>query len=249
MKTDKITEYLALDHFYVAMDLKSVRTLSVMTKKLRGCTHKLVKSGDDTWEGVYLHSRTGAYFELVHAKSTVACGLAMSARLVQYCDIRKIRRQFPKLKWLLGHRIFKKNQPWFDYLSIKNKNNSGMYAWLMHYHFFHRPRRTFYGLSVDRFVKLKLILGKNNLNDLKTHIAWVPKQKIYSSSKVKIIIPDREFSEFIVDIKLVSGDQMLTFDSLEIEPIKNHKKIKSFNTEGYSFVTLKNGNWLLRKIT
>ena len=222
MSTSSIRERLALDHFYIPASADELGALSKMTSGLRDSSYSRIVSGDDHWEGVYIPSRTGDYFEIVHYPRAAPLGLAFSPAKPQYTDARKLAKEFPALAWKRGSRLTDTHQPWFDWLSLSDDADPTfppIKAWAMHYHFTHWPQSTTPSgpRVIDRFKRVELILGRDIVPSLRALVPWIPGSQRWGDGKIALVLPLRDGHELLIDIRLKDGDERLSFLSLEME--------------------------------
>lgn len=222
MSNPSIRERLALDHFYVPATSEELSALSEMIPRLRDSVHSRVVSGNDHWEGIYISSRIGDYFEIVLDPRASNLGLAFSPLKPQYTDSRKISDEFPALNWKKGSRLTESSQPWFDWLSLTDDSDPivpAVNAWVMHFHFSHwgQTRMPSAPRVIDRFKKINFIMGRDRVPDLRAQIPWLPGLQNWSNSGAALLLPLRDGHQFEVDIATIDGSTPLTFRSLEME--------------------------------
>lgn len=221
MSNPSIRERLALDHFYIPATSEELAALSTMTSRLRDSVHSRVVSGADHWEGIYISSRIGDYFEIVLDPRASALGLAFSPLKPQYTDARKIADEFPALDWKKGSRLTESNQPWFDWLSLSDDSDpviAAVNAWVMHFHFSHweQARMPSGPRVIDRFKRIDLILGRDRVPDLRAKVPWLPGSQNWGKAQATLSLPLRDGHRFEVGITLIDGGAPLSFRSLEM---------------------------------
>lgn len=217
-----IRNALVLDHFYIGVSDEQFQMLLPLADSLKSCFNKHVKSGDDSWEGIYLSSRTGAYFEILRERRSESLGLAFSAYRPQYCDVMQIKDELKDLDWKSYQRNWEDNSPWFDSLSLGSYcdvQETFFNAWLMQYHFNPRPVDSLVPLSVravDRFQTIDLELGKRHLDEVRKLSSWFPGVLKFENDNICFRLPDRDGSTFEVNVKLVDADVRFRFKSLKM---------------------------------
>lgn len=222
MAIPSIRERLALDHFYISVTSEELAALSTMTSRLRDSLHSRVVSGADHWEGIYISSRIGDYFEIVLDPRASSLGLAFSPLKPQYTDARKIAEEFPALDWKKGARLTETKQPWFDWLSLSDDSDpiiAAVNAWVMHFHFSHweQNRMPSGPRVIDRFNRIDLNMGRDRVPDLRAKIPWLPGSQNWRNAQAALSLPLRDGHRFEVGITLIDGDAPLSFRSLEME--------------------------------
>ncbi len=211
---------LVLDHFYIGLDDDAFEKLLPLTQLFKNCEHSKVTSGAESWEGIYLQSRTGAYFEIVRDREVHGLGLALSAAKPQYTDTRKIVEELPELPWKTGTRVDEGGAPWFDWITLSDYldiHATFFNAWIMNYRFNHRDSsHTVSPCSVDRFKEIHLDLGRDNVSEVERLSSWLPGTREIKENLIQFELPDREGSSFIVFIHLVDGKSQFRFKSLDL---------------------------------
>jgi hypothetical protein len=222
MTNPSIRERLVLDHFYIPVTSEELASLSKMTSRLRDSVHSRVVSGDDHWEGIYITSRIGDYFEIVRYPRASNLGLAFSPAKPQYTDARKIAEELPNLDWKRGARVTKSNQPWFDWLSLSDDSDPvipAVKAWVMHYHSSHQEQTRMPSgpRVIDRFKKIELTVGRDLIPALRVLIPWLPGSQTWGENKASLLLPLRDGHHFEVRISIIDGKIPLSFRALEME--------------------------------
>lgn len=249
-----IRKRLVLDHFYLGFNTEEINDLKKITKIFKRCNHSKVKSGKDAWEGVYLYSNIGSYFEMILDKEKYGFGIATSGQPVQYVDVTKIIEKLPNLPWTKGKRkLGETKKTWFEWISLKpfkhKSEYSPFYTWLMRYYLvdWSIKDRKIEQCSIDRFLSLKIEVGKDHIDYIKYHSQWLPGKATVNRTSVEIIIPNRDFGEFKINIKLVPGDMKPKFRSLTMQ-ICPGKSIKLVSLKHFKFKQSSNTVILTRKL-
>lgn len=222
MPDSSIRDRLTLDHFYISATSEELAALSKMTSHLRDSVHSRVVSGDDHWEGIYISSRIGDYFEIVLDPRSSSLGLAFSPLRPQYTDSRMIAEEFPELHWRKGSRLTESRQPWFDWLSLSDDSDPvipAVNAWVMHFHFSHweRGRGPTRPNVIDRFKRIELVAGRDGVAAMRALLPWLPGSQDWTDSGAVLSLPLRDGHRFQVDISIIDGSSPLSFRSVEME--------------------------------
>ena len=104
---------LTLDHTYISLPENSFKKYIDFFKELNGM-HSVVNSSDDSWEGLYLKSRIGDYFEILNNKRNGGFGLALSPLRPMHVDVSNIIKEQPNLDWKYGKRLDGQNRRWLE---------------------------------------------------------------------------------------------------------------------------------------
>lgn len=222
MTMPSIRERLFLDHFYIPATSEELAALSKMTSHIRDSVHSRVASGGDHWEGIYISSRIGDYFEIVRYPRASSLGLAFSPAKPQYTDARKIEEEFPELDWKKGSRPTETNRPWFDWFSLTDDSDPvipPVNAWVMHYHFSHWEQAKIPSgpRVIDRFKRLDFTVGRDHVRALRAQIPWLPGSQSWNEERAVLSLPIRDGHHFEVQLSIADGPGPLSFRSLEME--------------------------------
>jgi hypothetical protein len=191
---------LVLDHFYFCFDDKAFADLVDIFGSLPGSKHSKVKSGSDSWEGLYLRMRTGSYIELLKDRRMNGFGVAISAARLHLLNPTRLRDEFPNLNWENGQRVNADGNPWFDWLSLcKYTNHSEIYfnAWLMHYHSNHvTPVQKIDRSFFDSVLAVKIACNPSMPSLISEQGFWIPGNHDFSNAASgNLKVPDRDGSE------------------------------------------------------
>ncbi len=213
-----VRDYLALDHFYIAFPPEEFEKLLPLTSILRNCFHFKVKSGNDSWEGIYMQNRTGSYWEIVKDSKVNGFGAAFSAFALPGVDVRQIIKEMPALAWKKGTRLTPEGVPWFDWLSLGEYLDiykTFFNVWIMHYHT--QLKRPFNppDSNINRFSKIHLTLGQAHKKIVKALSEWLPGTRFINEKQVKFVVPNRDRNDFEILIELIPGDGRFEFKSLD----------------------------------
>lgn len=219
---------LCLDHSYINLQSEAFDQLLPLSSRLRGVDHVKTVSGNESWEGIYLLSRTGAYFEILREYREGAIGIGISPMRPYYVDASKITEAYPELSWKKGTRTFKDGQAWFDWFStidFTTVTDTIFDPWVMKYHLSHRDSGVASSrpLSIDRFRKLNLELGSSHVSFLRRTSSWLPGVKSFADDEITFTIPDREGSSYQIAIVVVPGDSKFKFKSLEMDLVRGEQ--------------------------
>ncbi|MCM2279138.1 MAG: hypothetical protein NDJ89_13765 [Oligoflexia bacterium] len=216
-----IENQLVLDHFYISLDAESFDSLLPLTAGLKNAVHSKVQTDNGSWEGIYIKCRTGCYFEILKERRPGGLGIAISPIYPHYVDAAKICERYPALPWRSGTRRLPDGQPWFDWLTLGdylNIEDTFFNSWLMKYHLSHRDNRPEVArCTIDRYCRLELRLGIENLEALKQLGAWLPGRQRLSETKYLLELPDRDGNDLQIAINLIPGASRFKFLSIDME--------------------------------
>jgi len=121
----KISELLCLDHFYIMLAPEQFNELIKLQKTIAGFKHSVVKTKTESWEGCYWRTNSGDYIEFMKpvVGKIEGMGVAFSARSPIYADVRDLKKDFKKLPWLTGTRVWPDKSKWFTWLALKSKKS------------------------------------------------------------------------------------------------------------------------------
>ena len=212
-----IVNGLVLDHFYFGLKEKEFQDLKNIFASLNGVEHSVVKSGEDSWEGIYVYTRIGSYIEFSRERNLENFSLAVSATQAHLFNPTSIREEYPHLPWKSLHRISEKGEPWFDALWLPYKNNEKekrFYPWLMHYyprHFIYenkpRPR------LIDSTCRVEIACHPSMIELIQAQEFWLPGRfSLNHDNKTgTLFIRDRDATElefFLIFDESVPGFQL-----------------------------------------
>lgn len=204
-----------LDHFYIGVSSFEFQPLLPIANALQGCQHLVVQSGNDSWEGIYLFSNAGPYFEILNERRNQGLGIAFCTT----SETRQIIARMSDLPWKSGTRHRANGSPWFDWLSLGeylNVKETWFNAWIMRYCESSKPR-TAPAFSIKRFLSLKMSLGNERLDEMKSLARWFPEPFEMENSRVTVFIADRSGDRLKIEIQLVTGNEKFTFHSIDFE--------------------------------
>lgn len=211
-----LAKLIGLDHFYVGFPGHEIRDLKRLTA-FPFCVFNSVKSGKDSWSGVYWTTTHQSYFEMVESQTPgdFQMGVALSANQIQYVDLRGLQSLFPGLKKSTRRLNGKR---WFDYFYWEE--TSPFYVWAMHYHFLDRQRK-FPPPSepsvIERFTELNVIAPLNLIKTIEESCGWAPMRVRRRRSSVQIIIKNKDRSDFTIKCRLSEKAETVQFVSLKAE--------------------------------
>jgi hypothetical protein len=229
---------LVLDHFYFTLNDEEFEDFKNIFSELPGVAHQTTHSGDQSWEGVYMRTRTGSYLEFVKENKTKGFGLAISAARLPYLNSMLMREEHPNANWKQGQRITSEGKPWFDWLTLCDyTNHSEIFfnAWLMQYHQNHKvPAQKFERPIVDSAVKVEIECHPSMVELVKTQGFWLPGKANFAlkESKFNLLIPDRDGSDIEFDFAI---NEKATGFRL--------KKMFILLSRGSSFADTQNKHW------
>ena len=214
-----IANALVLDHFYVAVSEEDFVPLTELAKLIRVTIHSKMETKDDAYEGIYMYSRTMAYFEMLREKKTGGLGLCFSPFYVQYADASKIVEEMPHEKWKTKTQYWTDGTPWYDSHTTADYPSFAetlFHPWVMKYHPQHTDYTGFKGRprQIDRFERLHLTVGRENLAEIEKNSSWLPCVKTFGEKSIRFEISDREFSTFVIDVDLIDGNSRFEFKEL-----------------------------------
>lgn len=216
-----IQSSLVLDHIYIDLPSEDFDALTKLTNYIKGCEHSHVKSSDDAWEGLYISTSRGSYFEFLRERRPGGLGIAMRLPKDSMLDAREIVRELPQLAWQAGRRDYLDGDPWFDWLSLGDYRSFDTFfnAWIMHYHprentkNAERPKCTIKGLTT-----LCVTLGDENIGTVKELSRWMPGEGLpLFGNTFSVMVRERDETQFNLQIKLVQGTTRFQFSALSME--------------------------------
>jgi|GEM_PF-6103444 len=216
-----IRDSLVLDHFYINASNEDFDALLKMKDFIQnGFRHSVVKTDNDQWEGIYLRSRAGSYFEILRNRRPNSLGLAFQTFDPMSLDASEIMSELP-LDWNVFSRSFPDGQNWFDSIStMEDPASLGNYfsPWIMKYYIRKaKPQAVIAPRSIDRFPSIEMTLGRAHLEHVRSLSEWFPGVREFNADFIHFQYPDRDGWSFDVRIHLVDGDQRFEFKTAVIE--------------------------------
>lgn len=221
MKTSnaKIKSLLALDHAYCAFTAEQLKDLSKYSKVLAGLRFSKVKSGRRTWQGVYLYSNVGPYFEFIEGIEK-GHGIALSPPRPTSIDAFLLKKAFPKIKFY-SRKIPYDGKIWFESLTTNDSKSTltSIYTWVMRYHVnynFVKIARPIQHCSIDRLHNLEVLFPKSEAPMIFDQTRWFKNKPIKKGSTVTLQIPCRDGTPFTIKYLLRSNVTRPIFKSLSL---------------------------------
>lgn len=236
---------LTFDHLYISLPENSFKKYINFFTDLNG-VHSVVNSSDDSWEGLYLKSRIGDYFEILNNKRNGGLGIALSPLRPMHVEVSNIIKEQPHLDWKHGKRLDGQNRPWFDWYSLDNyldAKNLLFNVWIMDYAKSHndvkaKPKTNF----VDSFNSIELSLGSAHLSKIEDNLKFTDYKIVKESNYLKFSIPKNDGWNFDVIIRIIDGDSEFTPIQLTLNTYKlDHEILKK-----YDFIELKDKEVVVR---
>jgi hypothetical protein len=172
---------LILDHFYFSATDEQFEDLKNLFSHVQCANHQKVQSDGDSWEGIYINTRSQFYLEILKARRPNCIGVCQKPINPLYTDARDIVRDLPDLPWQTFERSID-GQKWFTALSLDNYFDltTPLNAWVTHYHQMVRS-------YTPRFPKYEIqtifemnIQGDPNLKDpVRRNSSWLHGQNEY----------------------------------------------------------------------
>ena len=103
MKT--VHKNLVFDHLYFATNEEEFEEIKQIFLRLTCASHQVVKSDNDSWEGVYVMTRGQHYFEFLKDRRVNGMGLCQKAFVPLSQDGGNIVHDFPNLPWKTFERM------------------------------------------------------------------------------------------------------------------------------------------------
>lgn len=222
-------DLVGIDHFFMGFKKSEIEDLKAMSK-LPFCRFSRVKSGKDSWQGVYWTSATQSYFEMVESPEPghYQFGLAISANHIQYNDIRRIRSFYKGVKRLSAKvRVFEKSKKWFEYVFKTGPAKSSVSMWAMHYFFCERERKISKNAGpsiIERFTELEIEVNPRFLKELRDTCYWMPFHKNQRGKTLILDFLNKDRSQFRVKCIVNPKVEHSTFLSLKAQasPLKKY---------------------------
>jgi hypothetical protein len=253
----KTSETLCLDHFYIMVSKEQFQELAMLKNFINGLIHKKIKVKGDSWEGIYLRTNSGEYIEFMQPKigHYEGIGIAFSSKSPIFADVRNLKQEFSKLKWINGTRIWPDGSKWFTWLSIKSKAIEKRFepyftSWSMFYHpRYHQHKSVSKKInkphSIARICQLHTLMNPCLEKFVRHHLKWTNAQIISTHKGMKIIIPNREFEDFVIHITFSDKCESFLFKKIVLETHRMKKiklpKLKSIKlTQKNGIITMGN---------
>lgn len=230
-----VRESLALDHFYLGIGAEDFESLIQLKDLLGATSHSKVVTTNDSWEGVYIGSRSKAYLEFLRDRRHGGAGFCLSPHNPFYVDANKIREDLKEIPWRHGTRVADDGQPWYDWIATcdyLDHRNTVFNAWIMKYHPTHhdvtRPIPT---PSVDRFDSIQLRVGESYRAAIEEASVWFPGKRAIDGRGARFDLQQREGSPFTVEIKFIPGDTRFELESIRLRLVDASigKKLQNAN--------------------
>ena len=107
-------EYLQLDHFYIDVNEEDFQALKVLLDVFKSdIRHVEVKSATGQWEGLYLRTRLGTYFEILRTINPEALGIAFRTSDPISLPAARVIADIP-VEWKSSTTNYPDGQHWFD---------------------------------------------------------------------------------------------------------------------------------------
>ena len=213
-----VRESLVLDHFYLGVRSEDFDRLIQLQELLSATSHSKVVTSNDSWEGVYVSSRTRAYLEFLRERRQGGVGFCLSPYNPLYVDAGKIRTDLKELPWRQGTRVSDDGQPWYDWIATcdyLDTENTLFNAWIMKYHLTHHDiTRPIPQPSVDRFESIQLRVGGCHRAAVEEASLWFPGERKIHEHGARFAFQDRDGSPFTIDIEFVPEESCFELQSL-----------------------------------
>ena len=225
---------LQLDHFYINASPEDFEAFLKLKDVIKtGVRHEVVKADGDEWEGLYIYSRPGSYFEILKDRRPNSLGLAFQVSSPLTMDPAEIMTELP-LKWNVFSREMN-GQKWFDALSTASApftRETLFDAWIMKYY----QRKTNHKgpklpRTLDQFQSIELTLGREHVESIRTLSDWFPGSREINSAQIHFQVPNQDGWPFDVRIDLVDGSQRfefkkLVFDVYDVESLPDFTEMQ-----------------------
>ncbi|MBT3586316.1 MAG: hypothetical protein HN509_15520 [Halobacteriovoraceae bacterium] len=186
-----------IDHFYLILTNAKFKQLKKLAQVNPEIVHKEVKSGNETWEGIYIPSKSGLYLELLKPDSTHppgAMGLAFSA-LGKEKNTKKFLEEISLgEKWEEVTKKDKNNKPWFKAYLYPDPARLWILPWFMHYNGVPRKERPtrFSKASIKNFPTIEMTVTASRFKHFEEQLWWCPLSTVYQKNKITIISGDTQ---------------------------------------------------------
>lgn len=220
---------LSLDHFYISLSKNDILKIKTHLQNFNA-KHEIVKSGDDSWSGYYIHSRIGEYFEILEETRLGGFGLAFSATNPAYFNTKNIIEDL-NYEWKSGTRRFQNGDNWFDWYSTGQylEQSEILNVWVMDYHPSHRSIKDLpTAKKVLTFEEITLSIGSNH-KDYITTILQLPffHSVQVQNNKIEFKVLKKDGWYFNIIIHLLPGNEnfkaiCLKFNTIENYTLLNH---------------------------
>lgn len=248
LSKSEFKKIIGVDHFYLGFNREEVLDLKALSK-LPFCSFQRVKSGKDSWQGVYWTATHGHYFEMIESPSPgfYQLGVAFSANQIQYTDIRLLKKLYGGAKRLTSRFRTLKGKPWYEAFNGGYLKGGAVYMWGMHYFFCQRE-----GLAemknepsaIERFTELEIRANPKFLRDLRQTCFWAPYRLERRGRLLFLDFRHKDRSPFRIKVQLDPSEEFSTFVSLTAQASPYQRPLPKMRLFQLS---KKGGNIILRR--
>jgi hypothetical protein len=216
---------------------------------ISGFIHEKTTVKGDSWEGAYLMTNSGEYIEFMQPGRNKGLGIAFSSKSSIYTDIRELKNEFKKMKWLKRTRVWGDGSKWFTWLSVKPekedaKLKSHFLTWAMFYHPRYYQSKNFSSetnkpASMARINSIDVFMNPKLTKYFQRHLKWTNATIKTTKKGMKVELLNREYENFTINIHFNNECEDFVFQKIILETHRM-KKVKLPKLKTIKFIQ-KNG--------
>lgn len=191
---------LYIDHFFKVLNQSDFEEAKALVKYIPCSEHKIVRSDDDSWEGIYFLSKCGTYIELLKESdrrivNQLGLSFSNTDEKEGLFDFLKINTN---LSWSCQPRNDSSGKPWFK--SIILNTDKEVFIWGMEYEGEHIERRKKMGKNPSNIIESIDALETNVPSDLfeklPEYLIWTHQKTQTSHEQTTFSIPKKDLAPF-----------------------------------------------------
>lgn len=213
----KMHKNLILDHLYFSASPDQFEELKQFFLQFECASHQHVKADDDSWEGLYIFTRSQFYLEILRARRPDCIGLCQKPLYPLVQDARHIIQDFPDLPWKTFERSMK-GKKWFAALSCDNylDLSTPFNTWVMHY--FQRDTEipaSFPKYELATFFEVEAVADPKLLDHILLNSRWFNAKRTVSDNEIIFDFQTYYSDPMRLRIHLAEGRAGIQFRSLK----------------------------------
>ena len=174
-----------IDHLYITVEENKFTQLKEELIQKYDAEHRIYNppSGEAGWEGLYVYSNEGTYFEVLKASSEFGhgkIGIALSHRDQNFETFEYCKANFPDIE--VKEYKNSMGEPWFTAIYKQDvPEHLDSLVWIMSYDGKYKTGRFLKKnhFQIERFKKIKLFTSPGALHDLKLFSDWLPETSLF----------------------------------------------------------------------